>query len=78
MKRRLSLKSEYVSPLTTDELRTVGGAGSLTGVYPTIDRPCVSENGVVCVAVAALPTLKTECPTELCFTGTTLHTVGCN
>lgn len=69
MKRALALKSEYVSELTTDELAAVGGAGSLTGVYPTFDRPCPSIPE--CVDLGPIPTTN-------CFTGTSGHTVTCN
>ena len=73
MKRRLSLKSEHLSELTSGELTAVAGAGSLTGVYPTINTPCPS----VQECIASIPTLQRECPTERCFTGTTLYTVAC-
>ena len=76
MKRRLALKSEYLSDLTTAELTAVAGGvtgGCLTGVYPTFDRPCPTDN----IAIAALPTLNTPCPTTDCFTGTSAHTLAC-
>jgi len=73
MKRRLSLKSEHLADLTPNDLASVAGGTTtdlLTGYYPSINAPCVSER--VCLQVAALPTLRTPCPTlDGCFTGTT-------
>lgn len=76
MKRSLALKSEYLSELTTGELSAVAAAGSLTGVYPTLDRPCPTLNG--CIDVAPLPSVNAPCPTTDCFTGTTGHTFACS
>jgi len=78
MKRRLALKSEYLAPLSPDELSSVAGGvslGCLTGVYPTLNTPCPSVND--CVAVGAIPSYNRECPTTDCFTGTSAHTVAC-
>lgn len=75
MKRRLALKSEYLSELSTTELSAVAGGvtgACFTGVYPTFDRPCTDT-----VAIAALPTVNTPCPTTDCFTGTSAHTLAC-
>jgi hypothetical protein len=63
MKRHLSLKSEYLAPLTSGELSNVFAAGSLTGVYPTINRDCPTVQP--CANTRACPTL------DGCFTGTT-------
>jgi hypothetical protein len=47
MSRRLSLKTEHLTALTTDELGSVAGGQEIppslpcmTGVYPTINYPC--------------------------------------
>ena len=69
--KRLALKSEYVSELTSQDLASVAGGvtgACFTGVYPTFDRPCPSVQE--CIDVAPLPTTN-------CFTGTTGHTVTC-
>lgn len=67
MKRRLALRSEYLAPLSADELLSVaGGVSILTGVYPTVDRECPT----VQACIAPLPSLHRACPTEYC-TGTT-------
>ncbi len=63
--KRLTLHSEHLSDLSTDELASVAGGATvvcLTGVYPTIDRPCLSED--VCLVGGPIPTGN-------CFTGTT-------
>lgn len=78
MKRRLALKSEYLSELTTRELTAVAGGvtgACFTGVYPTFDRPCPTLDG--CFAIGAIPSVNRECPTTDCFTGTSAHTVAC-
>lgn len=69
MKRVLSVKREYVSELKTEELAAVAAAGSLTGVYPTINRPCPTVQP--CIELGPIPTTN-------CFTGTSGHTVTCN
>jgi len=72
MKRRLALKSEYLAPLTGDELSSVAGGalsgGCLTGYYRTIEAPCPSVQE--CIYIGQIPTTD-------CFTGTSLHTVAC-
>ena len=71
MKRRLALKSEYLAPLSSDELSFVNAAGvttECTGYYLTIDRPCPS----VQECIATVLTVQKPCPTlDGCFTGTT-------
>lgn len=74
MKRRLALKSEYVSELTTDELSSVAGGATpgcpLTGNYPTLRD---------CFELAPLLSLHRPCPTlDGCFTGTTGYTLLCS
>lgn len=72
MQRRLALKSERLSELTSNELASVAGGvtgGCLTGVYPTFDRPCPSLQE--CIELGPIPTTD-------CFTGTTGHTLRCN
>jgi len=71
VKRRLALKSEYLAPLSADELSFVNAAGvtnQCTGYYMTIDAPCPS----VQECIATVITLQKPCPTlDGCFTGTT-------
>lgn len=65
MQRRLALKSEYVSELSTVELsRVAGGAtvGCWTGYYMTINAPCPSINE--CIAIGPIPSVNRPCPTE--------------
>ena len=79
MKRRLALKSEYVSELTTNELASIAGGatyGCFTGYYPTINAPCPTVDD--CIAVGAIPSVNSPCPTDGCFTGTTTHTMACS
>lgn len=65
MNRRLTLKREQLAPLTSNDLSVVGVAQGLhtipclTGVYPTIDRPCPTVQE--CWAIRETPL----CPTEL-------------
>ena len=72
MKRHLTLKSEYLAPLTTNELSMVAGAAAttqcFTGIYPSINRPCPTLDE--CIAIGEIPTTN-------CFTGTSAHTVLC-
>jgi hypothetical protein len=78
MKRSLALKSEYLAPLTSDELSSVAGGatyGCLTGVYPTLNTPCPTVNE--CIVIGAIPSVNRACPTTDCFTGTSAHTVTC-
>lgn len=67
MNRRLALKSEHLSVLSTGELSAVAGGavttGSLTGAYPTLP-----VEG--CVVVGEIPSWD-------CFTGTSAHTAVC-
>lgn len=72
MKRRLTLRSEHLAELTSDELTGVAGASV---AYLTIHRPCPTVQE--CIYIAPVLTLQRECPTERCFTGTTLYTVAC-
>ena len=70
MKRHLALKSEYLAPLTADEMSSVAGgartlADCLTGMYPSINMPCPIDNSeLICYQVT------NRCPTTYC-TGTT-------
>lgn len=63
MNRRLTLKSEHLSELTTGELAAVAGASV---VILTLQRPCPS----VQECIASIPSLQRACPTDYC-TGTT-------
>jgi len=79
MKRRLALKSEYVSELTTNELASVAGGATtdcFTGYYPTINAPCPTVQD--CFVIAPILSLQRPCPTGDCFTGTTTHTMACS
>ena len=68
--KRLTLKSEHLSDLSSAELGAVaGGAGSLadclTGMYPSINVDCPIDNSkAICYQVTR------DCPTTYC-TGTT-------
>ena len=70
MKRHLALKSEYLAPLSAEELSSVAGAGTLvdclTGYYPSLNAPCPT----VQECLASIPSLQRACPTDYC-TGTT-------
>lgn len=65
MNRRLTLKRENLAELTTAEMAAVAGAQDfasipcLTGVYPTIDRPCPTVQE--CFEIRQTPL----CPTEV-------------
>lgn len=66
MTRRLTLTSERLTELTEVDLAAVGGGyqlptlrACLTGVYPTLDRPCPTQE--TCFDIEHTPL----CPTTL-------------
>lgn len=43
MNRRLTIKRETLTELSSTELTAVAGAQGLTGYYPTFDYPCATR-----------------------------------
>jgi hypothetical protein len=70
MKRRLTLKSEHLTELTSAEMSLVAGGKPdipsldnrcLTGMYPSINMPCPTIEAQCPIAIERTPL----CPTEL-------------
>lgn len=67
MKRHLTLRSEHLSELTTNELGSVhAGQQELptrrcfTGYYPSINAPCPTTD---CFEIVTIQSINSPCPT---------------